>query len=295
MGAHARRKREGKCKLTGLTGAFVKAHILPKALTRNDDSGLPFAQTGQGKRPVRRWDSWYDSRLVIEKGEDILEAYDTWGIAELRKHQLVWSGWGPQLALSTSDFEPVPNSPYGIRVVEGIDALKLRLFYLSLLWRAAACSLPEFQEVALEASHMSRLRRMVCDGDPYPLDFYPISLTQLSTVGELHNHGPFLDVKQVDPLDGGPIEHIPIVRIYFDGLIAHIHREKGKAAQVSELGPQMVGNDPKRVALSTVTYEASWQRENLEEIRRDTFQNWPSEIARIHRLPLPGARGKPFP
>jgi hypothetical protein len=61
----------GICKLTGKRGNFVKAHIIPKALTRPAEKGLPFVQGGQGSRPVRRWDSWYDDHLVIQAGENI--------------------------------------------------------------------------------------------------------------------------------------------------------------------------------------------------------------------------------
>lgn len=51
----------GRCKLIGTKGKFVKSHLIPKALTRHEEPGLPLIQGGSGKRRKLRWDSWYDS------------------------------------------------------------------------------------------------------------------------------------------------------------------------------------------------------------------------------------------
>jgi hypothetical protein len=74
----------GTCRLTGTKGKFVKSHLIPKALTRPEEPGLPLIQGGSGKRARKRWDSWYDSELVTREGEDILSALDDWAIRYLR-------------------------------------------------------------------------------------------------------------------------------------------------------------------------------------------------------------------
>lgn len=83
----------GRCKLTGELGPFVKAHILPKALTYPAEKGLPFAQSGRDYPPIKRWSSWYDSSIVTAAGEKTLADHDDWAIEALREHQLVWSSW----------------------------------------------------------------------------------------------------------------------------------------------------------------------------------------------------------
>jgi Ser/Thr protein kinase RdoA (MazF antagonist) len=94
---------EGLCGLTGKPGKYVKAHILPAALTEAGDNAGALTQHGEGQtRPIRRWTSWYDPRLVTAEGEAILAAYDEWAIQELRRLKLVWSSWGPMLDLSTA-------------------------------------------------------------------------------------------------------------------------------------------------------------------------------------------------
>ena len=63
---------DGICKLTGITGKLVKSHLIPQALTQPEFKGTPLIQVGNGKIPIRRWSSWYDSSIVTSDGEAIL-------------------------------------------------------------------------------------------------------------------------------------------------------------------------------------------------------------------------------
>lgn len=85
--------KTGLCALLEQEGTYAKAHLIPQALTRTDVPGDRFIEAGIGFRPIRRFTSWYDQKLVIQAGEKILSDIDTQGIEELRKHKLVWSGW----------------------------------------------------------------------------------------------------------------------------------------------------------------------------------------------------------
>lgn len=252
-------KPTGLCKLTGQSGRFVKSHVIPQALTRPAQRNLPFWQIRPNTPPLKRWSSWYDSELVVQAGEDILTAYDTWAVEVLRRNRLVWSGWGTQKSLG-SLHHSIGDSPWGVRKIEDIDGKKLRLFLLSLLWRAAATNLPEFNTVKLPNDDLETLRTLICRGDPGSTLFYPAQLTQLSTIGEIHNHAPFADIKSVPILDLDPIQHlqIPIFRFYFDGLIVHFDRRKPSPEDVSDLGNMIVGQED-TFLVTTQTYEASYQ------------------------------------
>ena len=140
------------------------SHIIPEALTRPSVRGSPLLQYGDGAHPTRRWSSWYDPQLVTAEGEKYLSDLDTWAIAQLREHKLVWSGWGTETDLGMHH-TPI-NNIFGIRKIEGIDTKRLRLFFLSLLWRAAASSRYEFKEISVTpkgprnaSSSNSRARR----------------------------------------------------------------------------------------------------------------------------------------
>jgi hypothetical protein len=260
------------CKLTGTTGVYVKSHLIPKAVTRPEAPGLPLIQGGSGRRAVRRWDSWYDKGLVTKEGEAILSDLDDWAIRHLRAERLIWSGWGPMTALG-SFHNRIPGTPWGVRKVKVDDPKKLRLFFLSLLWRAAASQLHEFSEIDLPASDLDKLAKMIVRQDPDPIDFYPATLTQLSTLGMIHNMAPIAQVKLVPELSDFPDEssgrEIPIFRFYFDGLIAHVHRHASDDGHTKRLGDFFVGAD-RKLTVSTVSYEHSFERENLSYVIAET-------------------------
>lgn len=268
----------GTCKLTGDSGPLVRSHIIPKAFTSGAEKGLPFAQTGRDIAPIKRWDSWYDQRIVTKAGEAILEAYDDWAIRELRSNRLVWSGWGESKTVPAEVMEIPDSGGWGVRKITGIDGGRLRLFFLSLLWRAAVSEMFEFREVSLHASDVRRVRNMVREGDPTPLKRFPIALVQLSTVGAIHNLSPLEQRKPKKPwLQNGPSH--PIFRFYFDGLIAHIHKAISEG-EVAELGSMFVGNQDE-LTVPTVPFESSWQRENLSELILEAETRWPERLAKI--------------
>lgn len=264
----------GVCKLTGSTGELIRSHLIPRALTKPEELGAGLLQAGKGQRPVRRRSSWYDPELVTEEGERFLSALDDWAVEFLRAQKLVWSGWGPMQALGELQ-AVVPFSPYGIRRIRVEAPHKLRLFFLSLAWRAAASTLPDFDDVSLPAADVERLRLMIVSGSAEPLGFYPILLTQLSTRGMIHNQSPIIDEKVIPSLDGTPERKVPFLRFYFDGLVAHLHiGEDGRVAR-----DKLAAGAHDDLVISTVTYEHSFQRENVLRIMAE---------AAFHPLKHPG-------
>lgn len=268
----------GVCRLTGTYGRFVRAHLIPRALTKPRPNGEPFAQFGDRQRPTRRRDSWYDSGLVTQAGEDILTGYDTWAISELRRLKLVWQAWGPMQALRTPDFSAFPDTDWGIRQIKFSDPFRMRLFFLSLLWRAAATTRAEFKEIDLRHSNLRRLRQYVREGLTPPHSFFPTILTQLSTVGFMHNLAPIAQTKQSMVVMGVKTDNEPIFRFYFDGLIIHFYRSP-TAATMSGIEPMLVGQIA-GTKLSTVTFAASWQLLNMRNCVADAEHEFPGAIAR---------------
>jgi hypothetical protein len=255
--------RAGVCKLTHTEGVFIDSHLIPKALTKPAQKGMPFLQLRGDGTLIKRWSSWYDPCLVTQRGEDILTEYDTWAIVELRKHRLVWSSWEKDRTLG-SYHRQIHDSSWGIRKVDGIDPKKLRLFFLTLLWRAAVTDLPEFSAVQLPEEDVEKLRLMICSRITEPISFYPVMLTQLSSIGVIHNHAPITEMKVIPSLQSDtPSSELPIIRFYFDGLIAHVHKHSSDDGSTSELGSMIVGADDSLI-ISTQTYENSYQSERLK-------------------------------
>jgi hypothetical protein len=223
--------RVGQCKLTGTHGRYVKAHIIPEALTDTLWKGKPLTQIGRHGKRIRRQTSWYDRELVTAEGEAILARHDDWAINFFRQKKLIWSSWGPMEQLTLPDHSLVwgPGN-WGLRKLDGVDCARLRLFFLSLLWRAAATRLFEFDLVGLPAGELAQLGEMVLHGQVEPHHFYPIRLIQLSTRNFSHNRAAGRLIKREfvpDPVTGSLSERsqreIHHYRFYFDGLIAHMH------------------------------------------------------------------------
>jgi hypothetical protein len=271
--------REGICSLTKRRGKFVNAHLIPKALTKPAVAGFPFVENLSGSRPTRKWSSWYDNRLVTAEGEAVLAALDNWAIPELRKHKLVWSGWGPLQSLPHGhDHNPMGNTGFGLRKVSGLDANRLRLFFLSLLWRAAASTHYGFAEIKLPPQELENLGEMLLTNDPGAPSYFSIQLTQISTLGPAQNLTPIARTKTI-PAVGEVQEHSrPYFRFYFEGLVTHIHLDSEYESH--KLGPLVLGQE-ESITITMVTYEMSFQRHNLMNLMAEAHTNWPDLMAKL--------------
>jgi len=216
----------GVCKLTGQHGPYVKSHIIPASLTRLPTNGKKIVQAGIGLGVKNRLVSWYDNELVTRVGEYILEEIDTPAIEVLRKHKLIWSSWGADKELRADDFL-TSTDQQALRVVQIPRAKELQLFFLSLLWRSAASSRPEFSDVKLPADTVEDLRRRVHLKDPGAFHDFPVQLFQIISKGTQHNRTPLLE-RTVVQLEAGGTCEVEYVRFYFDGLVARVHTTRSE-------------------------------------------------------------------
>lgn len=260
---------EGICKLTGRAGKFVRSHLIPQAFTRPIGKE-GFICGGEGTVPKKGWTSWYDERLVTNEGEKILASYDNWAVRELRRLELVWSGWESKANLPIEYCYKSGNRL--VRQLECSDPGKLRLFFLSLLWRVAATALPEFHTIVLPEDDLARLRIMLLNREASPLDFYPTSLLQMITRGPSHNLGP------IPTNFGKGRNQFRTFRFYFDGLIAHIHRD----VVPETLGTHCVGAST-ILHVQTQTWEDSFQFSNMKQHIIEGTLQWPEIIGKLTR------------
>ena len=266
----------GTCRLTGKSGNFVKAHIIPEALTKPSVPGESFIQAGQGDRPVRRWTSWYDQNLVTSDGERILSDYDNWGIAELRRLNLVWSSPATKNVKDFADWKPTNDHGHGVRIFEYHDGNKLRLFLLSILWRAAASRMPEFKHVRIPERQLKQLGKMLLDQNAKPHFLFASCLIQLTTVGPRHNFTPMAGKKRAGIKKK---DQTRIFRFYFDGLALHFHRDPS-LKEWRSMGDLCI-QEGKQIGVVTVPYERSMQHEIMEREAALAEADWPSVMFRL--------------
>lgn len=231
---------------------------MPKAVTRTESPGVVRIETGEGIIPRRRFDSWYDPHIVTRAGEDILSRLDDYGISELRRLKLLWSSWNGKVLLDDQSIDWIAQE-WGVRKVSPSDPQKLRLFFLSLLWRAAVTDQIGFTSITLSSERLEKLKLMVVTGDPNPTTAFPVTLIQLSTDGGWHNSTPTKEIKTYSDEDGD--YSVSSFRFYFDGLIVHIDDDETDPVK-SRWGKAAVGasND---CAVLIRPFEGSAQEQRL--------------------------------
>ena len=131
------RKSEILCKLTGLPGPPVKSHIIPRAFyPRLDDGEAMIILSGsKDHRPVKNRIGVYDETILTSFGEKILQKYDDYGIKFLQNKK---------------NFRDIRDKK-GIlfQYSKDFDYNFLKLFFISVLWRASITPRPEFSRISL--------------------------------------------------------------------------------------------------------------------------------------------------
>ena len=152
---------QNTCKLTGTAGQYVDCHVVPKTFfgKRRKVKSLPSLSS---HRPKRAPIGLYDPELVIHETELRFAEWDDYGIKFLRH------GVGRWTALETG------TAKCGL-VVTAIDYRRLRLFFLSILWRATAST--RVSPKADLRGQDDELRQLVSDGDPGSPDQFAVRLT----------------------------------------------------------------------------------------------------------------------
>lgn len=267
----------GICALLGVEGKYAKAHIIPRALTEPATKGEKFIEAGRGNRPIRRFSSWYDTQLVITEGEKILSEIDTFGISELRKHKLVWSSWEGKRKLKHSDYDICPDDEIGIgfRNLINVDSAKLRLFFLSILWRSLKATIKEFSYLSSEGVDMEALKDLLVRKDPGDYRFLPVVLDQLGTLGPVHNYSPTLQENEYEQ-PGGAVIKVRFFRIYMQGITAHIYIEASNEF-LEGISPMIVGAKESLLVI-TRKFEKSWQFEALWHEIKNSSAKWPEKF-----------------
>lgn len=116
---------------------------------------------------------------------------------------------------------------------------------------------------------------MVKDTSPYPRDEFPVVLTQISTIGPRHNYGPVADRRLARPdRRNGPT--VPVFRFF----VAHIYPERS-SLDVAELGPFVLGGKSDEVVITTVTFEGSRQKDDLDVLIPANYLGFPEVMRKL--------------
>ncbi|MER8948294.1 MULTISPECIES: hypothetical protein [unclassified Mesorhizobium] len=104
--------------------------------------------------------------------------------------------------------------PGTIHTVTGINSASVRLFALSLLWRAAVSNLPAFELVTVRPKRLEDLRQRILDDDPGAADEFPVYFAFFCGQEELPKITPFR------------FERHAFYRFFLDGVVCYVSPTK---------------------------------------------------------------------
>ena len=153
------------CKLCGKDEKLIKAHIIPESL-------WPHRKLG-GKQVV------YSSLSKYYPKKSPKGIYDTTILCEnCEKRFSPWDGYAQSLLLS--DFKDnyiIENGKKVCFEIKDYAYAKLKLFFISLLWRASV-STHEFFQGVNAGNYENQLRNMIIKNDPGNEDSFSVLLAR---------------------------------------------------------------------------------------------------------------------
>jgi len=194
------------CKLTGRSGRPVKAHVVPKAFYEfplQAEGPYRLMTNAPGVHPKRIPAGIYDHGIVTSDGEALFSPWDDYACQILLRR--------------IEEFQPIMANGEALAwQLSNVDYGRLKLFGLSVLWRANASTQPVFRRVKL-ANHEPRIRRMLLRGDPGEAEDYSVILARWNDA----TFGPVLMDPFRERYDG-----VNYYRIYCGRYILHVKVDK---------------------------------------------------------------------
>ena len=157
------------CKLCGENKKLIKSHIIPEGFYRPLRSGsmIPEIHSNiNGVFPKRSPIGIYDKSILCEKCDKYIGLWD--GYAQ----QLLIQDFSEELAVQKGNTKAAYK-------IDNFDYKQLKLFFLSILWRASISSQPFYSRIQI-GSHERILKEMITAEDPGEPYDYAVSLAKFS-------------------------------------------------------------------------------------------------------------------
>jgi hypothetical protein len=148
------------CRGCGQNKKLIKAHIIPESFFRGLRNGKQIPKihsTTEGVHPKRAPIGVYDTEILCNDCEQIFQTLDEYGC---------------QILIQKEEQEPLHHNGQlvGYRIND-IDTARLKLFFLSILWRASISSQDFYSKVSLNQLE-EKVKKLIWQNDPgCPHDF----------------------------------------------------------------------------------------------------------------------------
>ena len=171
----------GKCRLCLKEKKLIKAHIIPEfmysGMKAEDDKNIFFEVTydldTNKSKPKKVQTGEFDKNILCSDCDNRILGSNYERYAQ---KSMYGKGINPEIAPICKNYKN-PNDGAEYSICTNIDYGKMKLFLLSILWRASITDRKLFKEVSLGKKHEEIIRKMLYEGIiPEELE-YPILMT----------------------------------------------------------------------------------------------------------------------
>ncbi|ALB69863.1 hypothetical protein [Cronobacter muytjensii] len=135
---------------------------------------------------------------------------------------------------------------------------------MSILWRAAASTREDMQEIMLSDNLLEKLRLATLKQDPLAKVDFPVFIYQHNTRGHLHNLTPIMESMVFDFPPPYENREYQFCRIYMDGLVAYIALDADEAL-IKNMGPLILDSHD-TLLLIAIPFDESRSLRNLKAL-----------------------------
>jgi hypothetical protein len=202
----------GICKLCGEERVLVRSHIIPIAFHRHMQSDPTVAPVVVGSAsnsyPLRRPGGLYDEELLCDPCEKSFGPWDQYGA------ECLLQGFETDARPIALDGETLAYQ------INNWDEERIRMFALSLLWRAAATTNPIFDRVTL-GPYEERLREIILAGTPGSPNDFSVLLCRWLTRPENER----MALAQMSPYSW-KLEGINMSKLFLGGFVFYVKSDQ---------------------------------------------------------------------
>lgn len=186
--------------------AEAKSHVIPRSvmMAHADQQDIPRLIGSGGGHPKRLRTGVYDETILCHECEKVFGPWDDYGKRFL-------------LDMPASSHFLGTDAEYS--QVDGIDYDRLKLFFVSVLWRASVSTHPFYSRVRL-GPHEARIRAMLLTRSPGSADDYSVLLERFIYPPEA--------IPTLGPEPCGRIEGRRFYRLLMNGVVAKIKVDQAR-------------------------------------------------------------------
>ncbi len=198
-----------KCRLCNQEKKLVKAHIIPRSLYRPLLEGgqpLTVLSTSSTSHPHKSRIGFFDTEILCQECERLFSPWDDYAQEVLLARP------------KEGNFFILNGQKIAFKM--DIDYTKLKLFFVSLLWRASVSKLYFFKKIRLDPLE-ERLKGMILNYDPGDAETFAVTLAKFDDP---------LGTIMLDP-HRHRFDDINYCRFYLASYVAYIKTDKKPSAE----------------------------------------------------------------